>query len=57
MSENPLSNTTDEVEVQPWTKAFAAKDPEAFAAAFAQDVVLEASACAVRSKAATTSSR
>ncbi|AEW99580.1 nuclear transport factor 2 family protein [Streptantibioticus cattleyicolor] len=36
-------NTEDGVAVQPWTEAFAAQDPEAFAAAFAEDVVLEAS--------------
>ncbi|WP_229327434.1 nuclear transport factor 2 family protein [Streptomyces sp. UNOC14_S4] len=39
-----IANVTDDVEVQPWTRAFAAKDAEAFAAAFAEDVVLEASA-------------
>ncbi|MFE7588178.1 nuclear transport factor 2 family protein [Kitasatospora sp. NPDC057512] len=44
MSDITRTNTTDEVEAQPWTKAFAAKDAEAFAAAFAEDVVLEASA-------------
>lgn len=44
MAENSGTNTTDEVEAQPWTKAFAAKDADAFAAAFAEDVVLEASA-------------
>jgi hypothetical protein len=44
MSETAKTNTTDEVEAQPWTKAFAAKEAAAFAAAFAEDVVLEASA-------------
>lgn len=44
MTENSKTNTTDDVEAQPWTKAFAAKDPAAFEAAFAEDVVLEASA-------------
>ncbi|MGK5638641.1 nuclear transport factor 2 family protein [Streptomyces sp. URMC 126] len=44
MSGTAKTNTTDEVEAQPWTKAFAAKSAEAFAAAFAEDVVLEASA-------------
>ncbi|MGW6358995.1 nuclear transport factor 2 family protein [Streptomyces sp. NPDC055092] len=44
MSDTNATNTTDQVEAQPWTKAFAAKDAEAFAAAFAEDVILEASA-------------
>src|SRR3954452_5061049 len=37
-------NTAAGVEPQPWTKAFAAKTPEAFAAAFSEDVTLEATA-------------
>lgn len=44
MSENIKANTADEVQAQPWTEAFASKDAEAFAAAFAEDVVLEATA-------------
>ncbi len=39
-----FADVTDDVEDRPWTKAFAAKDPEAFAAAFDENVVLEASA-------------
>jgi ketosteroid isomerase-like protein len=37
-------NTAAGVEPQPWTNAFAAKTPEAFAAAFSEDVTLEATA-------------
>jgi hypothetical protein len=37
-------NTAAGVEPVPWTKAFAAKTPEAFAAAFSEDVTLEATA-------------
>jgi ketosteroid isomerase-like protein len=37
-------NTAAGVEPLPWTKAFAAKTPEAFAAAFSEDVTLEATA-------------
>ena len=37
-----ITNTTPDVGEQPWTQAFSAKDPEAFAKAFAPDVVLEA---------------
>ncbi len=44
MAEPGNPNTSDDVEPQPWTEAFAAKDADAFAAAFAEDVVLEASA-------------
>ena len=44
MSETAKTNITEDVEAQPWTKAFAAKDAKAFADAFAEDVVLEASA-------------
>jgi hypothetical protein len=44
MSEAVKTNTTEEVEAQPWTKAFATKDAKAFADAFAADVILEASA-------------
>ncbi|GAA0380909.1 nuclear transport factor 2 family protein [Streptomyces blastmyceticus] len=39
-----FADVTGDVEAQPWTRAFAAKDPEAFAAAFDENVVLEASA-------------
>ena len=37
-------NTTQDVEAQPWTHAFAAKSAEAFGAALASDVILEATA-------------
>ena len=39
-----IENTAAGVEPVPWTKAFAAKTPEAFAAAFTEDVTLEATA-------------
>lgn len=44
MSQHPPDNSTTSVDTQPWTRAFAAAAPGAFATALSEDVVLEASA-------------